>query len=714
MAGFTGKKKDKLGRETCWQDGKRVPCPKEGKTPKGKKTAAASAEDVRADIKTTLARGATPADVERIAAAMAKLSQNDINALKKELSVKIGGKKEAQARVVAEQALTGKKTTTPKASGLDDVRADIKTTLARGPTPADVDRISAAMAKLSQQDINAIKKELAIKVGGKKEAQAKTIAEQALATAKPKEEPQKKEPAPKAERPKPAPKASGTLDPDLSPTGRRAVMKAVQGLQKSKDLTPEQRKEFFDATQRVIKNMPPKAQERMAQIGFNYFGDKEKLVEGIVDSFPPEKQSKAREKLKVPPAGVYSPVHDGVFVDGSRVGTSTEAAARKLGRAVYAHEIYAHEMAHGLDGKTFAHSAGPEWQAAWKAELQGGQLTEYAAGEAREGWAEFGRLLFDGEHDLSQVKQKYPKCWAVFDKLGFAPEVKVKAQYAAKGVHLDDIFSNKVVLDKDGTHADMLIEDKEKYSADFEGKHPRDEDGQFTEGQDQQAKSKPPASRSGPEGQEKEERKGGRRKGEKLPPPGPVPPREEPVDEEHEQRLFETQTQASQSLYDAVQAGTITQDEADRRLERINDVINVLSVRALERFHANTAGYQWHATQADVNAAYEAMYRPLEGGVGAFYDVNTGLIHLADNHTPTYAEEVAHAIDGPNFEISNSPEWREAYHHERGRLSNDAYPTSERYEWWGNLMRIALSDPASWELIRRRLPRSDRVMRRYL
>lgn len=40
-AGFTGKRKDKIGRETCWQDGKRVPCPDEDEDKKGKPKKAA-------------------------------------------------------------------------------------------------------------------------------------------------------------------------------------------------------------------------------------------------------------------------------------------------------------------------------------------------------------------------------------------------------------------------------------------------------------------------------------------------------------------------------------------------------------------------------------------------------------------------------------------------------------------------------------------------
>lgn len=70
-------------------------------------------------------------------------------------------------------------------------------------TPESIQQTAQALVGLGQADINALKKELGIVAGGKKEAQARAIAEQALGAA-PKREP--KQPKPKAE-PKPGPEA---------------------------------------------------------------------------------------------------------------------------------------------------------------------------------------------------------------------------------------------------------------------------------------------------------------------------------------------------------------------------------------------------------------------------------------------------------------------------------------------------------------------------
>lgn len=74
--------------------------------------------------------------------------------------------------------------------------------------------------------------------------------------------------------------------------------------------------------------------------------------------------------------------------------------------------IAAHEISHGIDhrGKL---SNSQEWQKAWQEEIyaEGHPLSDYAASNSIEGFAEFGRAMFGGM-EAENIAKIFPKCLA--------------------------------------------------------------------------------------------------------------------------------------------------------------------------------------------------------------------------------------------------------------------------------------------------------------
>ncbi len=73
--------------------------------------------------------------------------------------------------------------------------------------------------------------------------------------------------------------------------------------------------------------------------------------------------------------------------------------------------------AHAVDGN-YDFSGTDAWDAAWRAEIKvpGKPLSDYAATLPHEGFAEFGRLVFGGNH--VDAKNLFPKCWAFWKEKG--------------------------------------------------------------------------------------------------------------------------------------------------------------------------------------------------------------------------------------------------------------------------------------------------------
>jgi len=74
--------------------------------------------------------------------------------------------------------------------------------------------------------------------------------------------------------------------------------------------------------------------------------------------------------------------------------------------------IFAHAMTHAIDGRFSGHlSSEEDWKQAWKVDLSNGELTNHASQDAREGFAEFGRLILTRK-DRNKIREEYPNVYA--------------------------------------------------------------------------------------------------------------------------------------------------------------------------------------------------------------------------------------------------------------------------------------------------------------
>lgn len=82
----------------------------------------------------------------------------------------------------------------------------------------------------------------------------------------------------------------------------------------------------------------------------------------------------------------------------------------------------AHELGHALDssglGGYYQISRSDEFKRAWHRELASGALTDYAATDEVEGFAEFCRLLYGEDHGRERAAQEFPQCYAVAQRFG--------------------------------------------------------------------------------------------------------------------------------------------------------------------------------------------------------------------------------------------------------------------------------------------------------
>jgi len=163
---------------------------------------------------------------------------------------------------------------------------------------------------------------------------------------------------------------------------------------------------------------------------------------------------------------------------------------------------YAHEFAHAIDwnGKRYEFSQTNEWEDAWRAEIinqtvldamEAGfnsgnfdnwwhdlvpwevPLSAYACTRSEEGFAEFGRLLFE---DPEAAKTQFPQCYAYWHKHGLVDAVE---QYAQRFRRAESVYR----------YARQF-----RYAWD-ESKHPRAADGKFGDGPGESAAPKRKAAK---------------------------------------------------------------------------------------------------------------------------------------------------------------------------------------------------------------------------
>ncbi len=83
----------------------------------------------------------------------------------------------------------------------------------------------------------------------------------------------------------------------------------------------------------------------------------------------------------------------------------------------------AHELTHALDAagngqNWWQLSTAESWKAAWRSDIQGGNLSDYATSNEVEGFAEFGRLLWGTDNGPELAQVYFPRAFRVFQQYG--------------------------------------------------------------------------------------------------------------------------------------------------------------------------------------------------------------------------------------------------------------------------------------------------------
>jgi hypothetical protein len=188
-------------------------------------------------------------------------------------------------------------------------------------------------------------------------------------------------------------------------------------LKASDKLTLDHHAHYTAAARKVLAAMPHKAMERFNEgaLAYDFHPDVHELTEVVQDRYPNLDRRGGANGFGLY-GGTYDPAEGLLTLDGG-LDTNEPQRGGKM-RAI--NGIYAHEFTHALDHEL---SFEPEWQRAWMAEINrpDAPLSKYARKDEREGFAEFGRLLYGGGFDLAKVEAKFPKASAYFKANGLWP-----------------------------------------------------------------------------------------------------------------------------------------------------------------------------------------------------------------------------------------------------------------------------------------------------
>lgn len=254
----------------------------------------------------------------------------------------------------------------------------------------------------------------------------------------------------------------------LSESGQKLVDHISKFIDSSS--SPHDRKATYaDSVRSVVSRMPQAAHERLLQtvkgitfhpdinaIGKAAYDDAMKSPYPTIDTQRNAFVGTNPDSLKA--GGAYI-IHNGhLHIDGDF--NQEQSASDKYGTLVKAHEIYAHEFGHAIDGPSKAISSSPNWKEAWNAEISGNwlsnekaKLSRYAATSPEEGLAEFLRVLYASDISTDKIRHDFPKASSIIDSHGLWPEDRNGSNESAK-----EIFEKRIKLPDDRSHIDTLIE----------------------------------------------------------------------------------------------------------------------------------------------------------------------------------------------------------------------------------------------------------------
>lgn len=170
-------------------------------------------------------------------------------------------------------------------------------------------------------------------------------------------------------------------------------------------------------------------------------------------------------------------------------------------------------------------------------------------------------------------------------------------------------------------------------------------------------------------------------------------------------------------------------------------VLGRMTATAHDRLAKHVTASHFHADNAAVGMAVAAEVEPINAGkaaelrrivdaggmIGGAYVGRTGSLHadgglpaggqttsanLPENSVPhIYAHEWAHAVDGPQFEVSNSPAWQAAFEAEFGGGRLTKYASSSPSEAFAEFARLVWASPVPPAKVEAAFPKAVAVWR---
>lgn len=225
-------------------------------------------------------------------------------------------------------------------------------------------------------------------------------------------------------------------------------------------LPPQYHAPFTENLVRVLDQMPESALQAIhTGVGaFSFHASPQALAQSLMQlGGPVADRVEAIQQRGEIIGGVVHAGADGrqtVYLDGGKELHGTAPGEHALNR--HGSEYYAHELGHVLGAtktpQNERRDSTEAWEEIYSWEIgHSNALSSYATTSPREAFAEFARVLFSGLYDRAKLKGEFPRAFAYFVENGWVDDIEA----TRGGVKSADVFSHKVVVNRQGDHADI-------------------------------------------------------------------------------------------------------------------------------------------------------------------------------------------------------------------------------------------------------------------